>query len=83
MKVRKNALDLKGLGMEYEWRSERERQHAHDFVLQNSPHLNRWRNKYDVACEEHDEARRVWCLTHRRTRFSLDMQGIQEFDDWF
>ena len=46
--------------------SEQERQQAYDSVLQNSPHLNRWRNKYEVACEEHDEARRVWRLTHPR-----------------
>jgi hypothetical protein len=36
-----------------------------------------------MACEEHDEARRVWRLTHPRTRFFLEMQGIQEFGDWF
>jgi hypothetical protein len=36
-----------------------------------------------MACEEHDEARRVWRLTHPRTRFPLEMQGIQEFGDWF
>jgi hypothetical protein len=36
-----------------------------------------------MACEEHDEARRVWRLTHPRTQFSLEMQDIQEFGDWF
>lgn len=79
---RVNSFSKHGQGLGYTFQNERERKQAESFVLQNSVHLSRWREAYDIATDMHTEARRTWRVLNPRARFPTELQAMEDFGTW-
>jgi hypothetical protein len=83
IKEREAKVCVKGLGVAYEFRTQRERKQANAYILQNAALLSEWRNKYDFACNEHASLRSAWRRSNPRGRYPPHLAIFLAFDEWF
>ncbi|CAM6086236.1 unnamed protein product [Calypogeia fissa] len=80
--LRQNGFIKLGASSQFTFCSERERQQAHNFVLQNTVHLSVWRDEYQRQCDLFTERQCVFRLENWRRRFPIELQEMANFATW-